>query len=109
MKKKWKYSILTMIAIVAIIVDIIWDLLLWVNAATASHGLAASMQIPIYGVDAMSESGKEGSSSSIHRVNPDGVKYTNVGKTIGKDKNRNTFNIGRNALIIWGKSSSPAE
>ena len=71
--------------------------------------VAVSMQIPIYGVDAMSESGKEGSSSSIHRVNPDGVKYTNVGKTIGKDKNGNTFNIGRDALIIWGKSSSPAE
>ena len=32
MKKKIKYSIITMIAIVAIIVDIIWDLLLWVNA-----------------------------------------------------------------------------
>ena len=32
MKKKIKYTILTMIAIVAIIVDIIWNLLLWANA-----------------------------------------------------------------------------
>ena len=32
MKKRIKYTILTMIAIVAIIVDIIWNLLLWANA-----------------------------------------------------------------------------
>lgn len=32
MKKKWKYAILTIVAIVAIIVDIIWDFLLWANA-----------------------------------------------------------------------------
>ena len=32
MKKRIKYKILTIVAFVAIIVDIIWDLLLWVNA-----------------------------------------------------------------------------
>lgn len=32
MKKKWKYAILTIVAFVAIIVDIIWDFLLWANA-----------------------------------------------------------------------------
>jgi len=66
------------------------------------------MQIPIYGVDAMSRTGKPGKSVNIHRVNPDGIKYTNVGKTIGNPPTNNSlFDIGRDALRIWGKSGSP--
>lgn len=49
------------------------------------------MQIPIYGVDAMSRTGKPGKSVNIHRVNPDGIKYTNLGKTIGNPPTNNSL------------------
>ena len=70
---------------------------------------AKSLQIPIYGVDAMSGSGRAGRPANINRANPDGTTTNNVGKTAGSGKNINPtpFDIGRDALRIWGSSGSP--
>ena len=64
---------------------------------------AKSLQIPIYGVDAMSGSGRAGRPANINRANPDGTTTNNVGKTAGSGKNINPtpFDIGRDALRIW--------
>lgn len=66
-------------------------------------GTSANMKIPIYGIDAMN--GKKGSSGNIHRVTPDGKITNNVGVTIGNGSTSGAgaFNIGRQALEIWGK------
>ena len=61
------------------------------------------LQIPIYGVDAMAGSGKIGAAANINRANPDGTQTNNVGKTSGAGK-PGTFNIGMDALKIYGKS-----
>ncbi|GAA3913113.1 hypothetical protein GCM10022209_01850 [Chitinophaga oryziterrae] len=68
-----------------------------------------SMQIPIYGIDAMNGSGNTGKPANINRANPDGTKTNNIGKTQGAGKyNTNAgFNIGLNALRIWGRSGTP--
>lgn len=65
-----------------------------------------SMQIPIYGIDAMS--GKIGRPSAIHRVSPDGIIKNKIGTTVGTGNHtRPGISIGRNALEIWGISSRP--
>lgn len=66
-------------------------------------------QIPIYGADAMNGSGKTGKPANINRANPDGTKTNNIGKTqgAGKYNTQAGFNIGLNALKIWGKSGAP--
>jgi hypothetical protein len=66
---------------------------------------AVSSQVPIYGVDAMSRTGNVGSVGNIHRANPHGKIDENVGKTSGGGISQ--FNIGRNALEIWGRSGLP--
>lgn len=66
---------------------------------------AVDRQVPIYGVDAMSRTGRVGSAGNIHRANPNGTVNNNVGSTKGQGSA--TFNIGRNALEIWGKSGRP--
>ena len=57
---------------------------------------SASINIPIYGLDAM-DGPTNGSPTAIHRVTPNGVIMNNVGKT------SSGFNIGRDAMQIWGK------
>ena len=68
--------------------------------------VSTSLQIPVYGVDAMS--GKVGKSAGIHRANPDGSINNNVGSTIGTGKYQTTptINLGRNAMEIWGNSKN---
>ena len=69
--------------------------------------VSTSLQIPVYGVDAMS--GKVGKSAGIHRANPDGSINNNIGLTIGTGKYQTTptINLGRNAMEIWGNSKKP--
>jgi len=57
---------------------------------------SASLQIPIYGIDAM-DGPTNGSPAAMHRVVPNGTITNNVGTT------SNSFNIGRESLEIWGK------
>jgi hypothetical protein len=73
-------------------------------------GTASSLQIAVYGADAMSGSGGVGRSANINRANPDGSTTNNVGRTIGTGKHVNTspFNIGLDALKIWGRSGRPS-
>ncbi len=59
---------------------------------------ATSMQIPVYGIDAMS--GKQGSPANIHRANPNGSINNKVGTT-------QTISMGRQAMEIWGRSNRP--
>lgn len=70
---------------------------------------AGSLQIPIYGVNAMFGKGHIGKSSNINRANPDGTINHNVGATSGTGKHlkSTTFNIGADALRIWGRSNRP--
>ncbi|MCD2425097.1 DUF6443 domain-containing protein [Niabella pedocola] len=68
------------------------------------EGTSKGLQIPIYGVDAMS--GRRGAAANINRANPDGTTTNKVGKTSGVGKS-GTFNIGRDALKIWGRSGKP--
>jgi hypothetical protein len=63
---------------------------------------STSMQIPIYGMDAMNGSGQVGAAANINRQNPDGTQTQGVGKTKGSSSG--TFNIGKDALKIWGRS-----
>ena len=73
---------------------------------------AACLQTPIYAVDAMD--GSQGTPGAIHRANPDpGKDFKSqdlcIGKTwgisgFGADS---IFNIGLNALHIWGVSHPP--
>jgi len=56
---------------------------------------SASANIPIYGMDAM-DGPTKGGPTSIHRVTPDGRITNNVGKT------SSGFNIGKDAMKIWG-------
>ena len=63
------------------------------------------LQIPIYGIDAMSGSGRAGATANINRANPDGTTTNGVGKTSGSGAP--TFNIGMDALKIWGSSGRP--
>ena len=68
---------------------------------------AMELQIPIYGIDAMSGSGKQGASANINRVDPDGTRHLNIGNTMGiKNKNKHPIDIGRQSLEIWGRSKS---
>jgi RHS repeat-associated protein len=71
---------------------------------------SGSMQIAIYGVDAMSGSGGVGRPANINRANPDGSSTNNVGKTLGSGKriSPSPFNIALDALKIWGRSGSPS-
>jgi hypothetical protein len=65
---------------------------------------AASLQAPIYAIDAMD--GAPGTPGSIHRANPDpGKDFKAQDLCIGKTDN--IFNIGLNALHIWGISHHP--
>lgn len=57
---------------------------------------SASANIPVYGLDAMDGS-TNGRPTSIHRVTPDGTITNNVGRT------SSGFNIGRDAMQIWGR------
>jgi len=68
-----------------------------------------SLQIPVYGVDAMNGSGKTGRPANINRANPDGTTTNRVGKTqgTGKYNTNGGFNIGLDALNIWGRSGAP--
>jgi hypothetical protein len=74
---------------------------------------AVCLQAPVYAIDAMD--GSEGTPGSIHRANPDpGVDFKGqdhyVGKTWGISgfEADSVFNIGLNALHIWGISRQPA-
>jgi hypothetical protein len=59
---------------------------------------------PIYAIDAMD--GSQGTSGSIHRANPDpGGDFKGQDHCIGKTGD--FFNIGLNALQIWGISHPP--
>ncbi|PUZ19329.1 RHS repeat-associated core domain-containing protein [Chitinophaga costaii] len=70
---------------------------------------ASDLQIPIYGVNAMFGKGHVGKSSNINRANPDGTITRIVGATSGTENHtiKKTFNIGADALKIWGKSGTP--
>ena len=78
--------------------------------SSADTNTASGLQIAIYGVDAMSGSGGQGRPANINRANPEGTSTNNVGKTIGTGKhiNRSPFNIGLDALKIWGQSGRPS-
>ncbi|WP_317170011.1 RHS repeat-associated core domain-containing protein [Mucilaginibacter inviolabilis] len=77
--------------------------------STFDKTVSTQMQIPIYGVDAMSGSGRAGKPANINRQNPDGTTTNNVGNTLGTGKNTNPtpFNIAIDALRIWGRSGTP--
>jgi hypothetical protein len=73
---------------------------------------AVCLQAPIYAIDAMD--GSPGTPGSIHRANPDpGGNFKgqdhNIGKTWGISgfEAESVFNIGLNALHIWGISHQP--
>jgi hypothetical protein len=73
---------------------------------------AACLQTPIYAIDAMD--GSEGTPGSIHRANPNpGRDFSSqdlcIGKTWGISgfEADSVFNIGLNALHIWGISRQP--
>ncbi|HTR30544.1 MAG TPA: hypothetical protein VMH27_14830 [Puia sp.] len=73
---------------------------------------AVCLQAPIYAVDAMD--GSQGTPGSIHRANPDpGMDFKAQDLYIGKTRGSsgfnagNLFNIGLNALQIWGISRQP--
>lgn len=70
---------------------------------------SVSRQIPIYGVDAMSGSGRFGVPANINRANPNGTTTNNIGNTLGTGNNinPNPFGIGLDALRIWGASGPP--
>ena len=61
---------------------------------------SANVNIPIYGIDAMDGSIR-GRKANIHRVTPDGKITHEVGKT------SNGFNIGLEAMQIWGRRILP--
>ena len=67
------------------------------------------LQIPIYDINAMFGKGHIGKLSNINRANPNGSINHNVGATSGTGKyaRTTTFNIGADALRIWGKSGMP--
>lgn len=67
--------------------------------------VARNRQVPIYGVDAMSYTGLSGSRGKVHRANPDGSIDNAVGWTAGHSGTG--FNIGLDALRIWGRSGTP--
>ncbi len=75
------------------------------NMSEKDKGTAQNMQIPIYGLDAMSGSGRSGNSANIHRANPNGTIDLKVGKT--KGSGAGNFNIGKNAMELWGRSGRP--
>ncbi len=73
---------------------------------------AVCLQAPIYAIDAMD--GSEGTPGPIHRANPDpGEDFKGQDHYIGKTRGMpgqetdSVFNIGLNALHIWGISRSP--
>jgi hypothetical protein len=73
---------------------------------------AVCLQAPIYAIDAMD--GSEGTPGPIHRANPDpGGDFNgqdhDIGKTWGVSGHEaeGVFNIGLNALHIWGISRQP--
>lgn len=84
---------------------------------------ARYLQVPIYGIDAMN--GRPGDAARIHRANPDpdpgaGIptQDLNVGETCGTAAVRSAatsgqgtaapgFDIGLDALKIWGRSRAP--
>jgi hypothetical protein len=78
--------------------------------SSKDQNTSKGLQIPIYGVDAMSGSGRAGKPANINRANPNGTTTNNVGKTAGSGKNNNStpFDIATDALRIWGSSGSPA-
>ena len=59
-----------------------------------------SLQIAIYGIDAMTGSGVLGAAANINRANPDGTTTNSVGCTSGTGQS-GTFNIGLDALRFW--------
>jgi len=67
--------------------------------------VAKTRQVPIYGVDAMNYTGLPGSRGKVHRANPDGSIDNAVGWTAGHSGTG--FNIGLDALQIWGRSGTP--
>jgi hypothetical protein len=75
------------------------------NMSDKDKNTAQSMQIPIYGLDAISGSGRSGNSANIHRANPNGTIDLKVGKT--KGTGIGTYNIGKNAMELWGRSGRP--
>lgn len=73
---------------------------------------AVCLQTPIYAIDAMD--GSEGTPGSIHRANPNPGRHFSsqdlyIGKTWGISgfSADRVFNIGLNALHIWGISRQP--
>jgi RHS repeat-associated protein len=76
--------------------------------SSKDQNTSSALQVAIYGVDAMSGSGKKGAAANINRANPDHTTTNNVGKTSGLGK-PGTFNIGLDALRIWGKSGNPQQ
>jgi hypothetical protein len=73
---------------------------------------AACLQTPIYAIDAMD--GRKGTAGSIHRANPNAGGAVNsqdlfIGKTCGAPGilSNSIFDIGLNALQIWGRSGQP--
>lgn len=67
--------------------------------------LAQFLQIPIYGVDAMS--GAQGDAMSVHVALPSGIVTHNVRNTIGASGNPQNPSWGLHALGIWGRSEFP--
>ena len=63
---------------------------------------SANANIPIYGIDAMNGLIR-GRKANIHRVTPDGEITLNVGKT------SDGFNIGLEAMQIWGRRALTRE
>ncbi len=63
---------------------------------------AQSLQIPVYGVDAMY--GKTGDSMNVHIALPSGEANNNVRKTIGHSSSSSYPNWGFEALRIYGRS-----
>jgi len=57
---------------------------------------SANTNIPVYGIDAM-DGPTRGRPANIHRVTPDGTITRRVGRT------SSGFDIGRDAMLIWGR------
>jgi RHS repeat-associated protein len=67
---------------------------------------ANNMNIPVYGIDAMSGSGRTGKPANINRANTDGTTTNNVGKSQGAGKFKTaspTFDIIKDAMQKFGK------
>lgn len=70
--------------------------------------IANQLEVPIYAVDA--KKGEQGMPGAIYRVDPDSPRDTmSVGQTKGRQTGTTNglFNLGQDALLIWGQSPRP--